>query len=517
MGWIGTITNAGAAMLAQIAGGGHTLTILSASAGTGTRSQSEMASATALVAEKGEITIAEKQYRSDCVKIWTRISPISAAYTVKEIGVWAKVDDGSKTLFSIHQNTDGVIIPSSSDDPNFIFDLICTYAPSNMDNFSVTVDPTSVVTQTQIADVVRFTDQVLTDAQKTRVQENIGAAPESRFTNGVLNIDNGGTGLAASPSMLVALDSRVETNIFQSHPRPGTSGILPVAKGGTGVDTLNKIRSALGLGANLGVLSTNYGGTGKSSASAAANSFAESLSLSSDALSDSDYMFAGSNGSYVRRTLSLLWNYIKSKFMPNGYVPVSNGGTGATTAAGARNALGLGNTAGALPIENGGTGATTVAAARNALGLGNTSGALPVANGGTGRTSLETFLTDLGLVYKSVASKFVILSSSDCDATIESAYKYGKIVSLIVKANFTSESSAGVRSRIVIVCDDNTVRPYQYRNSGNAIEYDGNSAYDVCATRNGTTDTSMNIIVTFRPSSAFTGPVYLQFMYFSAE
>ena len=37
-----------------------------------------------------------------------------------------------------------------------------------------------------------------------------------------------------------------------------------------------------------------------------------------------------------------------------------------------------------LPIANGGTGATTVAGARNALGLGNTSGALPIANGGTG-------------------------------------------------------------------------------------------------------------------------------------
>lgn len=41
-----------------------------------------------------------------------------------------------------------------------------------------------------------------------------------------------------------------------------------------------------------------------------------------------------------------------------------------------------------IPISKGGTGATTVAAARNALGLGNTSGALPIANGGTGKTVL---------------------------------------------------------------------------------------------------------------------------------
>lgn len=80
-----------------------------------------------------------------------------------------------------------------------------------------------------------------------------------------------------------------------------------------------------------------------------------------------------------------------------GTVPVSRGGTGATTVAAARNALGLGNTNGALPVANGGTGATTAAAARNALGLGNTSGAVPVANGGTGAADAATARTNLGI------------------------------------------------------------------------------------------------------------------------
>lgn len=80
-----------------------------------------------------------------------------------------------------------------------------------------------------------------------------------------------------------------------------------------------------------------------------------------------------------------------------GALPIANGGTGATTAALARNNLGLGNTAGALPIANGGTAATTVALARNNLGLGNTAGALPVANGGTGAADASTARTNLGL------------------------------------------------------------------------------------------------------------------------
>ncbi len=80
----------------------------------------------------------------------------------------------------------------------------------------------------------------------------------------------------------------------------------------------------------------------------------------------------------------------------NTVTPISKGGTGATTVAAARNALGLGNTSGAVPIANGGTGQTTVAAARNALGLGNTSGAVPVANGGTGATTAANARTNLG-------------------------------------------------------------------------------------------------------------------------
>ena len=96
----------------------------------------------------------------------------------------------------------------------------------------------------------------------------------------------------------------------------------------------------------------------------------------------------------VNITAAMLGTYTQSetdtllddKFGSADVIPVSNGGTGRSTltsgsflrgngtssvtmssAASARNAMGLGNTTGALPIANGGTGATTANAAANNL------------------------------------------------------------------------------------------------------------------------------------------------------
>jgi hypothetical protein len=50
----------------------------------------------------------------------------------------------------------------------------------------------------------------------------------------ILPIANGGTGLSASPSMLVNLGSTTAASILTASPRPGVTGTLGVANGGTG-------------------------------------------------------------------------------------------------------------------------------------------------------------------------------------------------------------------------------------------------------------------------------------------
>lgn len=63
----------------------------------------------------------------------------------------------------------------------------------------------------------------------------------SKIGTGTLPIARGGTGLSASPSMLVNLGATTADDVLKVSPRPGITGTLGVNHGGTGVATLTGI------------------------------------------------------------------------------------------------------------------------------------------------------------------------------------------------------------------------------------------------------------------------------------
>lgn len=98
---------------------------------------------------------------------------------------------------------------------------------------------------------------------------------------------------------------------------------------------------------------------------------------------------------------------------------VSRGGTGATSAAGARTNLGLGAVAteNVTPVSKGGTGATSAAGARQNLGLGDvsTENVLPISKGGTGSDSLAS--AKAALEIPTIPALYSQLFSTMTDAT----------------------------------------------------------------------------------------------------
>lgn len=80
----------------------------------------------------------------------------------------------------------------------------------------------------------------------------------------------------------------------------------------------------------------------------------------------------------------------------SGQVPITKGGTGASTVEGARDALGLGNTSGALPIANGGTGADNLADAQTNLGISTINSTLSHINTGVSKTNGGTVSVPTG-------------------------------------------------------------------------------------------------------------------------
>ena len=156
MAWVSAITNDGVAMLNSVAGG-SVMTITRLKTGTGTAQTLTTATdVTDAVADSATNVV--RRIEATGVRFITKVFSSPTAYKMKQVGVFGKVDNGTEKLFAILQNTDGVDIPSSGNFPDFVFNMALFLQTDRATSFSVTIDPTAMVSEAEFDATMELID-----------------------------------------------------------------------------------------------------------------------------------------------------------------------------------------------------------------------------------------------------------------------------------------------------------------------------------------------------------------------
>lgn len=180
MAWVGVITNGGAELMRDWVAG-KLLTLTTAKAGTDVYSEASLMSQTTLKSVKSDALIASARRTDAGLKVKIQVNPIAAGYVLNQIGIYAKLDDGQPVLIGLFQDADGVNIPAAAEAPDFEFTFYTVLAVSNVNDFTFSVDPSTVVTIADLAETVnkqKFVtipvdgwETVTTDADEYYMQE----------------------------------------------------------------------------------------------------------------------------------------------------------------------------------------------------------------------------------------------------------------------------------------------------------------------------------------------------------
>ena len=155
MSWIGVITDAGAAILAQWDGGGHTLTIDGATVGSGITPEANLRAMTNLKTPEDTAQVIQVEEVTGGTRFKVQVLAADDAYIAHEVGIWAHLDSGTSTLIAVHQDSGtGVSVPDEDTSPDFAFALYCVHQISNTSQIQVTIDTSVFVTLATLNDYV---------------------------------------------------------------------------------------------------------------------------------------------------------------------------------------------------------------------------------------------------------------------------------------------------------------------------------------------------------------------------
>ena len=140
-----TITDAGANLLASWISG-TALQITRAAAGTGTVADADLYASTALANQKQAMSIVSMTRGDKSITVKLQLEAETEGYMLQQIGIYAKVGDGSEVLFAIFQDNVGISVPSASTSQSFVYNFVATLAVSNTGTLTVNIDGSASVT-----------------------------------------------------------------------------------------------------------------------------------------------------------------------------------------------------------------------------------------------------------------------------------------------------------------------------------------------------------------------------------
>lgn len=165
------ITNSGKELIKKCLNG-KLLTITRAAVGMGTASNALLLEQTELKSQKKMAQIIEKKEIASGVKIRVQVTSLNTpqSYTINQIGIWGAVG-GTEALIAIYQDKSGVVVPSTTESGDFVFNFWATIQISGQGNIEVNVDTSALVSRTSLDDELEIRDEKIKEA--VNLKDNI--------------------------------------------------------------------------------------------------------------------------------------------------------------------------------------------------------------------------------------------------------------------------------------------------------------------------------------------------------
>lgn len=165
------ITNIGKELIKKCLNG-KVLTITRAAVGMGTASNALLMEQTGLKSQKKMAQIIEKKEIASGVKIRVQVTSLDTpqSYTINQVGIWGAVE-GTEALIAIYQDESGVVVPSTTESGDFVFNFWATIQISGQGNIEVNVDTSALVSRTSLDYELEIRDEKIKEA--VNLKDNI--------------------------------------------------------------------------------------------------------------------------------------------------------------------------------------------------------------------------------------------------------------------------------------------------------------------------------------------------------